>query len=435
MGIMRQMASLHLRGALANVTMRNLTNSEREHVSSAVEHVASHPRMAGHKSKFLVALGKTIGADYNSDRTTAEEEFQIAVWRGVVELFYRRPYTFTCAACGSSQYRTKRHKPAPINRKWPACPNCQKVKVIDPGTTAWTKDQFVNKDEFQLVNRQVKEGQRSPVCDSPIEITAGPSKYDDPQRVLDDPDQLGKFFGEFTWNYLRQQLRENSRKEKKAKRKITGRADEILLEQCLSLCAKHKVDYSYCREMNPENGSYHVSVATLQTPPEFSLDYAILLERARQCKVKVEHDHSEIRITVSPTAPSISAFVVHPEHVLVLDGHTSINDDEGDHPINQITYRTVGEERVNQDDHVALIESSDVMLAVRESLPDGCCQDVFDIYAQSGETYQRFSIEYGDGAPKIAHIASFLRISPRAVGQYRSQIKINMLANGLVPAG
>ena len=152
------------------------------------------------------------------------------------------------------------------------------------------------------------------------------------------------------------------------------------------------------------------------------------MSRGKALGVHIEIGQREIRVAVTTAAPTTRALVVHPEHIVILDGHSSIKDDgEGDHPINQVTYRTVGAERVEQDDHIEETDSSDVMRAIRNCLPDGNCQKIFDIWAQTGEAYEDFSAEYGDGQAKISHIAAFLSISPKAVTNYRDQIKHHSL--------
>ena len=88
---------------------------------------------------------------------------------------------------------------------------------------------------------------------------------------------------------------------------------------------------------------------------------------------------------------------------------------------------------MDQDDHVAAIETSDTMTAIRESLPEGHCQSVFDIDSGSGDEYSRFSGEYGDREPKKCHIAKFLGITPRAVSIHREIIKVQCLAHELGP--
>lgn len=436
----RQLPSLYLRGALANITMRDMTPEQVEHVGEIVEYVAPHPAMIGHRKEFADALGrKTIKADY-IDPLATEQEYKIAIWRAAVHLFYYRSYTFRCDACLSGVYLTKRGKPSPINRKMLACPNCGKVRVADPGDTAFEAGSFVDKVLFQDSYKHFGSDKRPPKCVSPISPIPGPRRHENPQQVLDDPVQLAKYFGEFLWNYLRQQLNENSRPEhRKQPRRVLGPADEILVEEILAACVKNKVAHTYYKRLNPENGYYRILVQGLKTAPEFTTDFNILLQLARGHGIEISATAGEILVKAKDDAPTIETLISRPEQVLVLDAYTSIGGgEEGEAPVNQITYRTIGDERVNADDHAAVIESSDVLKAVRDALPDGHCKDVFDIYVQRGPAFERFTAPleeggFGDGPTHTSHIAKFLGIGTRTVGLAREQIKVQMLAHGLVP--
>ena len=90
MPIIRQMPELYLRGSMANITMANMTPAERQHASDLVEYIATHENMQNHRMKLWREFGVTIGADYNDDSAAADEEYRIAIWRGVVDLYYHR---------------------------------------------------------------------------------------------------------------------------------------------------------------------------------------------------------------------------------------------------------------------------------------------------------------------------------------------------------
>lgn len=433
MAIVRQMPQLLLRGSLANVTMANLTEEQQTHVAEVVDTVINHPDMQRHKNRLLKELGDTIAADYADDRRAAEEEFHIAVWRAVVNLFYHREYTFRCDACNSGTYKTKRNKIKPIDRQQIPCPNCRQVYIVDAGDTDHEAGTYISHKDFQESYKNFLPSQRSPKCRSSIRYIVGKKVYDNPNAVIEDPRQLVKFFGEFVWNYFRQTLKENQRVEhRKTPQKIVGPADKVIVEELLSLCSKLKLDYNFCHNTQPENGYYRIRIIGLQTPPEFSAEFAVLRERARMHDVAVTCDDMYIKVAVHKNAPDIEAFVVKPEHVLVLDNHSNDlkgEEDGGSFTISQISYRTVGPYKVSMQDHVTTIDNKDVMAAVRQALPDGDCRKVFDIWAERGDIYHEFSNEFGDSKPCINHIAKFLKITTRAVNQHKDTIKVHCLAN------
>jgi hypothetical protein len=419
--------------------MANLTDEEQDHVADVIERVATHPEMARHRSRFIKELGDTIGADYNDDRAAAEEEFKIAIWRAAVSLLYHRKYTFQCNSCGAVKYTTKSGRDKALDRQYPVCPNCGNVHVTDAGDTDLKEGHFIPNTEFQESYRDFTPAQNSPKCESPIHYIPGQGTYDENQRtnILTCDRQLVKFFGEFVWNYFRQTLKENNRVEhRKTPQQVYGPADYVLVQEILSLCSRMKLDFNYCPKTQPEHGAYHVTILGLQTPPEFTAELALLIRRGVEHGIIIECTNLAVKVLESSDAPMLEAYIVKPEHVLVLDGYTSDDGSEEDgkaFTISQVEYRTVGIERMQQDDHTITIDTADVIDAVRKSLPDGECQQVFDIWAGRGQTYIDFSEEFGDGRACINHIARHLHITTRAVNQHKETIKVNMLAHGMMP--
>jgi hypothetical protein len=118
-----------------------------------------------------------------------------------------------------------------------------------------------------------------------------------------------------------------------------------------------------------------------------------------------------------------------PEHVMYQEE----SEIDGEHIITQLSYRTVGGGRMDQEDHVALVDTIDVMEAVRAALPDGTCKAVFDIDSGQGDIYEEFCKKYGDRAPHKCYIAEFLGIAQRTVGLCRDQIRIHCYNHGLEP--
>lgn len=436
MARVRQLPELYLRGSLANVTMANLTQQQQHHAESVVKYITHHPGMQKHKHKVMKKFGVTIGADYAEDRENAEQEYRVAIWRGVVNLFYHRHYNFTCRACKQSHYVTKRSKPKPIDRIQTPCPNCQMVEVVDPGDVSeLAKGQFITFQDFQASYKDMPEGWTPPASRTTIEPVPGALRYENPNAIIDDSKQLEKFFGEFVWNYFRQQINENKRKEHRKEQEIVDTADRIILQDIISLCIRMGVDYNYCPNTEPRDGKHSIKMFGLFTSPEFSVELGLIRERANFHQVRITTDSNSIVVHVSPNAPYISTKVMRPEHVGVLDNFSCVSDnqDSSDYAISQISYRTVGTKRMDQEDHVVCYDSNEVMHTIRRSLPDGHCRDIFDILSQQGECYMKFSKSYGDGEAKINHIAAFLGITTRAVNNYKETISVHCLANDFIP--
>jgi len=425
MAIIRQMPKLLLRGSIANITMANLTETDRNHLDELLEYVSYHSELIKTKSKVIKEFGVTIRADYSDDRYIAEEEFNIAIWRGLVSLFYHRDYEFQCKHCKSTTYITKRGKPKPFDRIQTPCPNCRMAEIVNPGCSNLEPGTIANHDEMQQKYKNVIKG--TPVFKSCMMCIDGNKKYKNPQEIIDCPKQLKRFFSEFVWNYFRQQIKENKRKEFKKPQKITGPADQMIVEEIISMCSRLNIDYNYYAKVQPMNGVYYIQLNGLLTSPEFSMELALIRAIANKHEVKIVYTPNSINVNVNFSAPTIIVNVIRPEHITMADNHTTFSDDEKQH-IDQTSYKTVGEIRM-QEDHVVMTEMNEAVLLVRKSLPDGDCKNVYDIYRQDGEIYAQFSCKYGDSDPKINHIAEFLNITPRAVKQHRATIKIHCLAN------
>jgi len=430
MPLPRQLPKLCLRGSLANITMANITPQERERINNLTIQIANHPELQPKRTSIIKNYAATIGGDYH-DRSVADNEYLISIWRGVVNLFYHRKYTFRCAACGEAHYTTKRNRIAPIDRQQLVCPNCGQVKVSNAGATGLAVGQFISYDEFENIASQFPDGQ-APSCQTPIEYIPGDRIYQNPEDLLADKVQVRKFFGEVSWNYVRQQIRENARVEhKKDVQTITGRADEIIFQELISLCRKMKLDCRYDLDLSTyKNKTFDVCITGLLTPPEFSAELALLRKRALQNDVVLFSEKNCVCVLKDSSAPFITGKVSMPEHVMY---HEECGNDQDGFTIGQLWFKTRGGERMEPDDHVKRTDIMDVLEAIRRALPDGTCQAVFDIVSGQGDTYKAFSDEYGDSSPRKCQIAEFLRVPHRVVGVCRQQIKINCLLHGFEP--
>lgn len=436
MPIDRQLPMLCLRGSIANITMANITQEEREHIDKLTRQIAEHPDMQSKRRSIIHGLGTTIGADYRDDQAVADNEYYIAIWRGLVNLFYHRKYTFACKSCQSAHYITTRNKIAAIDRQKVPCPNCSCVEIDDVGEldedgspiSGLEKGQYITLSKFRKITANFEPGQQIPTCRSCIKYTPGEKIYEDPELILNDREQMRKFFGEYTWNYYRQQIRENQRTEHKKKpTQIIGKADEVIFKELLALCLKYKLDFHY--DESPGSQHFVVGLSSLLTPPEFTADLVVLRQRALSHGITLTSSDRYISVLRSVSAIIITGTIVMPEHVMFQEE----TEQEGEHLIAQLSYKTVGGCRMDQDDHVAMVDTMDVLEAVRAALPDGTCQAVFDIDSQQGPTYKEFSQKYGDNTPRKCHIAEFLGIAHRTVGQYRDQIRVCCYYHNLAP--
>ena len=64
--IITQLPELYLRGSLANETMANLTEAEKEKAAYITDFVANHDVLQKHKRRYMRDLSTTIGGDYRN---------------------------------------------------------------------------------------------------------------------------------------------------------------------------------------------------------------------------------------------------------------------------------------------------------------------------------------------------------------------------------
>lgn len=428
MPAVRQMPKLYLRGSLSTITMASITEQDRHTVDDIVKYVAQHKQMVKHKHEIIKQFGVTIGGDYADDKIAAENEYNIAIWRGVLSLLYHRNYTFQCSSCQQKEYKTKRGKYKAIDQQSISCPNCNMTRLSTKGTIE-TEDEFINYEHYRKL---LTLGHHNCSISTPIIPIPGEKKYQDPKEILDDPKQLKKFFGEFAWNYFRQHLKENKRTEhKKTPRLISGEADFVIAEEIRSLCDQMSVECI----VNKDNTGYSAYIPMYQTAPEFSIEYSRINKKARNHGVELRIDGNTVHVEVTDTTlnqQEIEAIVVKTEHVSMSENNSEQNED-GLSAIDQIDYHFVEGRKMILEDHVSMIETSDAIETVRKSLPDGTCKVIYDILCQSGETYDQYSDRFGIGDPKINHMAEYLGITTKAVNEFKNQIKLVCMSHGLTP--
>lgn len=435
MPTLRQLPQLHMRGSIANITMKGLTEDQKAEVEKVFNFIIGQSELTGHIASMAMAQANTIGGDYQSDKEVAKHEAHIAVWKGVVELLFHRSYSFKCANCGATEYRTCQGKVKAFERVYPRCYACGSVRITESGDTDFAPGAYIKLDELQVFLKEFKGAH--PKHESPIYYIPGKKKWDkDPQQLLGNPDELRKFFSQFIWGYFAQQINENKRKEVgTGVQKYVGMADDVIREEILSEMRQAKIKHTYSPEINPENGWYRISYYCLQTSPEFTAAMLHIVDKARDMGVTVELPHNEIRVQYVGATDLYETVIVKPEHVKVNENGVSMDGDEDtSFTINQVSYHTIGGQRVETDDPIQSVEYSDALDVVRKSLTEGNCKKVFDIYSNRGQVYSDFVGIYGTGDPKISHIAQFLKVKPKAVKACREEIRLKMMAHNLDPS-
>jgi hypothetical protein len=460
MATVRQMAELYLRGSLTNVTMKNLKPEEAKFAEEIMIQVADHPDMRKHKHHVKRLLSETIRADYKSDPSTAEQEYQIAIWRGVVNLFFHKQYIFKCSVCDATQRVVKTTgKLKPIDQAYIPCPVCESLIVSEHGDDRTIIKQTTFKEiykDFQLdppqcfstiiaypgggATKEELDGLLSngEITEEVYERKLGQFRYAEPYKIINDTSQMVKFFGEFVWGYFKQQLRENKRAEQTKKQtEIIGKADEVIVQEIISSATRLKVPLVFCSLTQPESGWWNLGVQTNQTPPEFTFDILPTFKKATDLGIDIQVTQSGIRVEHKSDCAQIRGSVTQAQHIKVMDNnYQSIDNEEStaNFSVEQVTYKTVGGCKMSVLDDVGRIDMQDMLNTIYESLPDGDCRKVFQILKQEGEWYEDFKRLYNfTGEPKQAHIAKYLKTTTRIVKNHIAYIKMACLSHQLGP--
>lgn len=393
MSRLRQLPKLFLRGSLANETMRNLGKEQKAEVATIVEMVSNCEILLPHKIKFINVLSNTIGGDYRDDKGTrcgpygpAEQEYNIIIWKATVFLLYHSSYQYKCTACCSDHYHNNRSKKVLFNRRFQVCPNCNsKATVITiPGTT----------------------------------------KIANPYDIINDPIQRKKYYGEHIWGYFRQILKENDIRKHRTTEMVMLPADQLAVQELLNLLDNNKIFRLYYQNDSLTNGYYKIAVNTLSIPLDLSVDIGNIRSKYNKAGVDTIVDYKTILVRQCTNAPLMKSNLKNSTPITAVSNssNSSSNDD-----LDLIDIIADDEAHPEKS-----YDSIDVLSKIKFMLPTEC-KPLFDILTNSGDDWRKFSKEFGDNTPKMAHISKYLDVSTKQIGTWKSQIKALMHSYGLVP--
>lgn len=429
MSIVRQLPQLYLRGSIANITMKSLTDEQKRIVSAVTDKVALHPALAPHRIKFCNQLGNTIGGDYNDDRfsngklrTSAEQEYLIVIWKATVILLYHQKYAYKCLACNEDKYTTQKNKVTPFDRQWDVCPNCKCVRIKDDGS-------YININDLNnLVDK--------PEYESPIEVTPLGIKYEDPDKVLNNDDELKRFYGEYIWGYFKQVLKENGIKSTKELRTVTGSIHEVIIAEICSAIDKYKVTHYYHKDNNPADGYQKIQVNVLAAPPELAIDIQSIASKYDKLGASILVYQKSIWVKTMSHTGVVQAGVVDNKPINQLGSSTQSGESEFS------VLDTIDSGEDNYDN----VDNGDRLFRIREYLPGDNVQTMFDIIINSGDAWLRFSEfcannklttsnsrNYGPRTPKNAHLATFFGVKTKQIKEWADIIRIKMIEHNIIP--
>lgn len=417
MSIVRQLPKIYVRGSLANLTMKNISQDDKAKVDNLVSYLYSHEKLQSSKSSFIRALRNTIGADYRDDIEAAQAEFQIPIWNAVVQLLCHKNYNFECSHCKSSTFTGKDGKPKPFDRiTYVPCPNCKHAKIEkDSG--------FIIIHIDDLPNHMIP-GQPIPQCYPIIEHTANGPKHAQAEAILNDEQQLIKFVSSYIQNYEKQILREN--KPAKTIKQVFTNIDsfDFFKPRLLSLFTKHSTKISI---FHHEAKDMVVVIDGLTTPIGLTEELSNFLKEVTQYGILMRITNDKIYFNGSNSV-GYSIKERKTAFVSVNDDSTSSTRQDGKSSLDNIP----GGHGMRYDDHTEDLAIKEGCFKVRSSLNDSD-RDVFDILACSGPVYDAYAQTYGEGRPCSGHIARFLNRNRKSIKDSINTIRVVSMVNDLVP--
>ena len=439
MAKVRQLAHLYLRGALANETMKHLTPEQKELAELVCDQVVGHEALNGHKNMFMNKLGTTIRCDY-TDRLMAQQEYRITIWRGVIYLLYHHEYSFRCTACGATSYLSQRGATIKFDRRWACCPACRQYAIDSPGDSGLERGSFILDTDYETILLSMTEdGTESPTICSCVEPIQGKKKVEKPEKILNDPDQIKKFFGEFIWNYFRQNIKENKiTHHGRHLKKFCGPVDTVAVQCITQLLKVSKVNFQ-CDPFSPVDGYFAIYCRPYGLAPELVIDLLELKEIVEAKGGEIRIDGSEANsyldnaILVKDlygSAPVIELDIAINDQVQVITNGTSKNDDDESDVVAQL-------EKPNMNHDIREFEQKEAIAVLRKSLPEGDHRNILDLITNHGVIFEQFSKMYPDdtmanrGVPRQNRMAEFLGISQKQVKTCREAIQVQAVVHGI----
>jgi len=393
MAIIYQVPQFYCRGSLANETMVNLTNEQKEESMELALKIAANPEMIKHKQTFFNNLGKTIKGDYKDWRDQAcKQDYLIAIWRGVCILLYHHKYSFKCEICGATTYISKgQKKPLEIQSKYTndsnECPSCKCTK---------------------------ENGE------SPIIAIKKEKMYDNPWDILTDDEQLCKFFGYILNNTFKQQLRENPIKSTTRNVQMTDYADINIMKDLEKILHRFKIGIN---KIQNNKESHNIIYFETNTPPSDFVGQILSVRRkAEQNGVLFKIINNGIELQRTPTTKTITTTIEEKINIsMVMSSQGPLDAPDILETINP------------ESDHSLSITTKELIENIINILPTDHCKSVLGIKMECGADFIEHQLYYGDKKPTAKSICELLNITKTEYDMCMAQIKAAMIYFGFVP--
>lgn len=442
-----QLSECYLRGSLMAETAKHLSSAQKEHVASITAQLEQDPDLVRHCGRIVFQLEHTIACDY-SDRVAGTQDLRIALWRGVVYLFYHCDYTYRCAHCDAIEYQSQRGQAVKFTRRLESCPCCGFYEIQDPGASGLDAGTLIHKDEFlALITRLSTSGipqVQMPSHRSCIMPVPGKKKIENPQAVIDDSVQRKKFFKQFIWNWFKQILKENAIRTHGPERTIiVGAIEEAVIKSIISYLNSRQIQYNYVPADNPHGGKYVMSFSSENlSPTERWVLYDIYREGlVHGAMISVGayewsfRDGSGSQMNYAPTtsgrfeikdmgirSPVISVLTTQESRVAVVGS----DNEDMPNPVDQVEHTMYSDTEE--------LERRELYDLILSELTNGNSRKIFSIFI-GRELYEQFITQFPESVrqPRQNQIAQFLGCTAKEVKRCMVEIRLRCIAHGIGP--
>jgi len=446
---MRQLAKLLLRGALVNVTMKNLNETQSQSVNELLEAAWNDPIIQNPKHEFAITLSRRIGNEYRKIDVGLQDAY-VTFWRCAAEALYhqvhrcekcaqtKKPKLY-CTSLGMMHFYDKSYKdPKTGDRgRWvkiecdnnTICPDCGAQMVLHKGP----KWEIATTRTYCCKKHELPEGSHGDYWVTKNGHVMWDGFTPESCCPLCDKKAKGKFikrkkyFQSFMFNYLRQIFKENRPRNVKREVMITSPADSLFMSMFRSILEEEKIDY----DVYQRNDYYEVQTNLGSIPYMVFLRINQLADEFNQYGVELEYDEQNSLMLVRADYP-----LNDPHQGVIIDHAVSkevfINFVSLDSPTNDEEENSMQDYVDFKQHNVDMTQKSNIddmdSIGLLRSRVNDAAQKIVDLIIDTPTEYiNKF------GTEKIfkSHLAKWLDKKPKEINDLYGQIQVQALALGM----
>lgn len=389
----RQLAGLYLRGSLAH-ELKKLTNKERQELNDRIVTLSKSEELSKTKRDFINKLRYTIKSDYKDDPSTAEAEFDIALTRALIYVYYQHEYTYKCGNCGKSEHKNKK-----FDTNLKKCPACQHTKSLDGKYVQFNQ----TKPKERLTPMIAVQGKR--------------------KSTNIEEDQTTEFISKFIIRYRTQILRENRITFHTVKTKIEGPPEKIAIIEIEDYLLKKHIKYAILPEYNYTKINVSMMAMNLKT----NIDIITILMTYEKYGMEWELHQNHIILKHTFGTCIASTTIEKQEMIMMQSQCSTMNDDEGDNDyiINQKDTPKMLDVEIDR------VETNDLINNIEKSLPEEV-KPLFNLLAERGSIYDDYHSEFKQNGPlNTVNLSKFFGVPSKQIAEWYNTIRTTCLSKGI----